>query len=335
MPTNKNAQNRYIIIDKCLCRRNRNWTFNDLLNAINEDYSETTETGEGICIRTLRDDLKNMRSPTHFNAPIKFSRQRGYHYTDPEYSIFKSTLTSEDLLLLHQSLYTLKGLLGFGLADDLSELIQRLERHVPNDVTSATPILQLEVAPDYIGTTFLKPLYIAIRDRTPLVIHYRPYRATQASQIEVHPQLLKPYNGRWYLIALNESKGINPQNYALDRIQQLSACQLNYRSADSDFGTYFDSLIGVTIPEKNKGIEMIRLYITAGRAPYVRTKPLHKSQRVITDTDAGMELELRLVINQELVTLLLSFGPDLRVISPISLLNSVQKRLKNALLNYK
>ena len=105
---------------------------------------------------TLRDDLKNMRSLTHFNAPIKFSRQRGYHYTDPEYSIFKSTLTSEDLLLLHQSLYTLKGLLGFGLADDLSELIQRLERHVPNDVTSATPILQLEVAPDYIGTTFFK-----------------------------------------------------------------------------------------------------------------------------------------------------------------------------------
>ena len=130
------------------------------------------------------------------------------------------------------------------------------------------------------------------------------------------------------MIALNESKGINPQNYALDRIQQLSACQLNYRSADSNFGTYFDSLIGVTIPEKSKGIETIRLYITAGRAPYVRTKPLHKSQRVVTDTDAGMELELRLLINQELVTLLLSFGPDLRVISPISLLNSVQKRFK-------
>lgn len=330
MPTNKNALNRYIIIDSCLSRRNRIWTFKDLLNEVRGKNN----TGATVSIRTLRGDLEAMRSSTHYNAPIEFTRLKGYHYTDSNFSIFKSSLTSEDLLLLHQSLHTLKGLRGFGLADDLNELIQRLERHVPSEVSSAAPILQLEVAPDYIGTTYLKPLYIAIRDKTPLVIHYQPYRATRVNQIEVHPQLLKTYNGRWYLIALNESKGVHPQNYALDRIKQLSACPLEFRSADSNFGNYFDSLIGVTIPEKSIGVEPIRLYITAGRAPFVSTKPLHKSQHVISDTDDGMEVELHLIINQELKTLLLSFGPDLQVISPPALRKSMRKLIKKSYSHY-
>lgn len=334
MPANKNAQNRYLIIDQCLCRRNRCWTIQDILDAINKDYEETNGSGTGVSLRTLRGDLKNMRSLTHHNAPIAYTPELGYHYTDPEYSIFKSSLTSEDLMLLHQSLHTLKGLRGFGLADDLDELITRLERHVPSAGSSTAPILQLEIAPDYTGTPFLKPLYKAIREKNAVVLHYKPYRAAQVSHELVHPQLLKAYNGRWFLIALNEARGSHPQNYALDRITFIDDSRLEFRPAAIDFSSYFDSLIGVTIPENNPGVETIRLHISAGRAPYVRTKPLHKSQRVITDTDEGMEIELRLIINQELKTLLLSFGPDLRVIAPVALLNSLRQRLRKALSNY-
>ncbi|XAZ81988.1 WYL domain-containing protein (plasmid) [Fibrella sp. ES10-3-2-2] len=334
MPANKNAQNRYIIIDQCLCRRNRYWTIQDLLDAINKDYEETNGSGNGVSLRTLREDLKNMRSLTHHNAPIAYTLQLGYHYTDPDFSIFKSSLTSEDLVLLHQSLYTLKGLRGFGLADDLDELIIRLERHVPSAGSSTAPILQLEVAPDYSGTPFLKPLYKAIREKKSVVLHYKPYRAAQVSPESIHPQLLKAYNGRWFLVALNETRGSHLQNYALDRITSIDDSQLEFRSADIDFSSYFDSLIGVTIPENNPGVETIHLHITVGRAPYVRTKPLHKSQRIIKNTDEGMEIELRLIINQELKTLLLSFGADIKVLTPTSLQNSMRGRLKKALSNY-
>ena len=334
MPANKNAQNRYLIIDRCLCRRNQCWKIQDILDAINEDYEQTNGVGKGVSLRTLREDLKNMRSLTHHNAPITYSPQRGYYYTDPDYSLYKSSLTSEDLMLLHQSLHTLKGLRGFGLADDLDELIQRLERHVPSEGYSATPILQLELAPDYTGTPFLKPLYEAIRERKPLVLHYQPYRASQVSLEIVHPQLLKTYNGRWYLIAFSETKGPNLQNYALDRIKLLETCSLEFRQAEIDFNIYFESLLGVTIPENNPGIETIRLYLTAGRAPYVRTKPFHKSQRILMDSEEGMEIELRLLINQELKTILLSFGPDLQVLAPDSLRKSLRKVLRKAYLHY-
>lgn len=330
MPVNKNALNRYTIIDQCLCRRNRCWTIQNLLDAVNEDYEKMYGPGAGISLRTLRDDLKYIRSLDHYNAPIAYTLSRGYHYTDPEFSIFKSSLTSADLMLLHQSLYTLKGLRGFGLADDLDELIQRLERHTPSAGSSTTPILQLELAPVYTGTPFLKPLYEAIREKKALVLHYQSYRAEQISLEEVYPHLLKTYNGRWFLVACNEAKGAHPQNYALDRIKRVETSSLPFKQTEVDFSTYFESVIGVTIPENTPGVETIRLFVTAGRAPYVRTKPLHSSQQLITDSEAGMEIELRLIINQELKTLLLSFGPDLRVLTPTSLCHSMRKRLKRA-----
>jgi len=336
MPVNKNAYNRYLIIDKCLQRRNRTWTIKDLLEAVKDDYRETMTDGKGVCERTLKGDLHNMRLPTHHDAPIKYTRQKGYHYTDPTYSIRKTPLTSGDLVVLHQSLNTLKALRGLGLADDLDELVRRLEQHLPNDGAIASPILQLEAVPDYTGTEHLKGLYKAIRDKTPLVLQYQSYRAAQASPVEVHPYLLKTYNGRWYLIARSEAKGAHLQNYALDRIKSLTACQLDFKPTEVDFSTYFTSIIGVTIPEKRPHIETIRLHIAAGRARYVLTKALHPSQVTISHTaDDGLILELRLIINQEFKTQLLSFGPDLQVLAPKSLRDSMYEKLKKAAARYK
>jgi predicted DNA-binding transcriptional regulator YafY len=335
MPVSKNAYKRYLIIDKCLQRRNRRWTIKDLLKAVEDDYRATTTNDKGVCERTLKGDIHDMKLPMHHDAPIEYTREKGYHYTDPEYSIRKTPLTSADLMILHQSLHTLKALRGLGLADDLDELVQRLEQHLPSDGAVTNPILQLEAVPDYTGTEHLKPLYKAIREQTPQMIHYQSYRAAQANLIEVHPYLLKTYNGRWYLIARNEAKGAHVQNYALDRIKKLGDIQLAFRPTDVDFSTYFESLIGVTVPEKNPPVETIRLHIAAGRAPYLLTKTLHPSQATISNTADGLVIELRLVINQELKTKLLSFGPDLQVLAPTSLRDSMLEKLKKAASRYK
>jgi predicted DNA-binding transcriptional regulator YafY len=334
MPVNKSAYNRYLIIDKCLQRRNQIWTIKDLLKAVADDYRETLVDGSGVSERTLKGDIHNMRLPTHHDAPIKYSRKKGYYYTDPDYSIYKTPLTSEDLLVLHQSLHTLKSFRGLGIAEDLSELVQRLEHHLPSDDSTTRPILQLEAVPDYTGSEFLKPLYQAIREEKPLLMQYQPYRAAQSTEKVIHPYLLKTYNGRWYLLAGNESKGGHLQNYALDRIKKLAPSSRPFRPTMVDFSTYFDSLIGVTIPETNPHVQTIRLHITAGRAPYVLTKPLHTSQRIISNTADGLEVELRLLINQELKTRLLGFGPDLQVLAPQSLRSAVYKLLSKALTRY-
>ncbi|UOQ69474.1 helix-turn-helix transcriptional regulator [Hymenobacter volaticus] len=332
MPVNKSAHDRYLIIDKCLQRRNRTWTIKDLLAAVEDEYREAG--GDGVCERTLKGDLHHMKKLNGYNAPIKYSRRLGYHYTKPGFSIRNTPLTSADLLILHQSLHPLKALRGLGLADELNELIRRLEQHLPNSDEAAGPVLQLEAAPEYTGTEHLKRLYKAISEKTPLRIEYQPYRAPKARAEEVHPYLLKTFNGRWYLIAQNDAKGDQLQNYALDRIKDIDDSQIVFRPATVDFGAYFTSLIGVTIPQTSSCIETVRLRMSSGRAPYVLTKAIHPSQVVLSDTKAGLEIELRLIINQELKTNLLSYGPDLQVLAPDSLRHSLRKLLKKALTNY-
>ena len=66
------------------------------------------------------------------------------------------------------------------------------------------------------------------------------------------------------------------------------------------------------------------------------TKALHPSQVIISHTaDDGLILELHLIINQEFKTQLPSFGPDLQVLAPRSLRDSIHEKLKKAAARYK
>lgn len=335
MPINKNAHNRYVVLDECLRNRGRRWAITDLQAAVEAEYNRTTATKDSVSIRTIKGDLHEMRpgGSTHFDAPICYHRDKGYYYDDPAYSIHNLPLSAADVGLLHQSLQPLRALRGLGLAADLDEMIQRLEQRLPRAGTVTTPILHFDAAPDYVGTPNLQPLYEAIRQRTPLELLYQPYRAQQPRPEVVHPYVLKVYNARWFLLALPEAVPTQVRTYPLERIVSLGRSPLPFRPATVDFNRYFQAVVGVTIPENSRP-EIIRLLVRPGRAPYVRTKALHASQRTLSDTAVGLELELRLHLNQELKTLLLSFGPDVQVLAPASLRLAMQKLLQKAVARY-
>ena len=61
MPTNKNAQLRYQIIDKCLSNWSRRYYIEDLVDACNEAlylYNGETKDGCGVKKRQVQEDLK-------------------------------------------------------------------------------------------------------------------------------------------------------------------------------------------------------------------------------------------------------------------------------------
>ena len=65
MPTNKNAQLRYQIIDKCLSNWSRRYYIEDLVGACNEAlylYNGETKDGCGVKKRQVQEDLKFIES---------------------------------------------------------------------------------------------------------------------------------------------------------------------------------------------------------------------------------------------------------------------------------
>ena len=91
MPTNKNAQLRYKILDRCFSNFKHKYTIDELVDEVNESLSDLT--GQIISLRQIRDDIKYMRDRVSYDAPIKAypfgsGRQCYYRYEDPNFTIF-------------------------------------------------------------------------------------------------------------------------------------------------------------------------------------------------------------------------------------------------------
>ena len=97
MPANLNALIRYKTINSCLSGGKRRWTIDELREKCSEALAENRGRYTPVSERTLRDDIRVMRSDIlGFNAPIK---QEGglYFYSDPGYSILSLSITDTGL----------------------------------------------------------------------------------------------------------------------------------------------------------------------------------------------------------------------------------------------
>ena len=63
-------------------------------------------------------------------------------------------------------------------------------------------------------------------------------------------------------------------------------------------------------------------------APYIKTKPLHPTQKFIKINEYLYEVEMNVIPNLELNSLLLSFGKHLIVKEPLFLRQKLKEKLK-------
>ena len=98
MPTNLNALIRYKQIDTCLSNRYVKCTIMRLQDVCSEAIGEYRGVYKQVSERTIRDDIRVMRSDIlGFNAPIK-SKNGVFYYTKNDYSIFRTPVTEINLL---------------------------------------------------------------------------------------------------------------------------------------------------------------------------------------------------------------------------------------------
>ena len=328
MPDTKNPGLRLRLLDECLQRRQKIWTPARLFEAVADKFQQAT--GRQFSKSQFNLDIKALRE--EYSAPLAYGRDQGYHYTEPGFSILGSPLVQADADVLRQALAMLQQFQGLGLSDELHELAQRVAGHLQAQpvAEAAQQLISFEQVSDYAGAWWLGPLYQAIRGRQVLVLRYRPFGAAEAWEATVQPYLLKQYNHRWFLIGEGTGRpGLS--NYALDRIESLApATAQAYLPPPADLAARFDNIVGVSVPDTGSQPTPVRLRFRASRGQYVRTKPLHPSQQVTSETTASLEITLHLIPTQELETLLLSFGDDVEVLTPVSLREQIEKRLRAA-----
>jgi len=129
MPSNLNALVRYKTINSCLYGGRRKWSIDELIDACSDALGESRGRYERISERTIRDDLRVMRSDIlGFNAPIK--QEKGlYYYDDPHYSIMSIGIT--DLALVERIIKMLLDIRDEVKHPELEIVLQRLLKISP------------------------------------------------------------------------------------------------------------------------------------------------------------------------------------------------------------
>lgn len=332
MPVNRNALIRYKTIDTCLRNRYRQWTLENLIDACSDALYEYEGIDKGISKRTIQGDIQMMRSEKlGYNAPIVVYDNKYYTYEDEDYSITNTPLSEQDLKVMSEAVEVLSQFKGFSYFSGMGEIVNRLEDHVTSAKTKAIPVIDFEKNENLQGLNHLDAIYHSIVDKQALRMTYQSFKAREAATFIFYPYLLKEYKNRWFVFGLQQGQPML-KNLALDRIQVLTIAKDEPYRENKLFDplTFFDDVVGVT-KGVNQQTEKVSFLVTREHAPYIKTKPIHRSQKIIeTKDDGSIIFEINVIINQELQREFLGFADGIQILYPNSLVRFMKKKFKKA-----
>jgi len=288
----------------------------DLLEECNKALINFDPKSEGIQRRQLFEDIRFMQSEQGWSVPLekkRYGRRVYYRYSDLSFSINNQPLNDSEAEQIKAALQILSRFSGTPQFEWVNEMIPMLESRFglskrENEVIAYDSNIDLK------GLHFLTPIFNAIINERVLSISYKDFKSSEPYTIIFHPYYLKQYNNRWFSFGLNAANNNPYWNLALDRIEDISETNLDYKKSQIDWEDYFYDIVGVTRPE---GVEVkeIVLKFSPAIAPYIITKPIHPSQKQKNEP-SGLEIRIDVIPNYELENLILSFGEDVQVISP-------------------
>jgi predicted DNA-binding transcriptional regulator YafY len=330
MPVDKQVLLRYQVLNDCFRNPYREYDIDDLVDVCSEAMRRKLDMTAGVSKRTVQNDIANLQLPPYsirLDETFYRGKKRLYRYTDSNYSLPMYRMNDGERHKIQDAIYVLKDFEGEPLYDWARTVLMQVEGGLLNETTKS--VVSFQTNPDLKGLNLFNELLQAILSKRVLKITYAPF-GKDSYQERIYPYHLKQYNDRWYLIA--QAVGYETfAHYALDRIESFEEIQMKYKEADVDFEEYFDDVIGVTVPEGEP--EDIIIKVAKKRYNYIKTKPLHMSQRVVEEGDDYAVISINVKVNNELEAQLLSFGSDVEVLKPASFRTRISEKIQ--LMNHK
>jgi len=264
-----------------------------------------------ISARTLERDLREIRNLMGIN--IEYSHtERGY-YVEKDNFLGKMVLTG--MVETFEIFRSLK------MEQDLGNIIY-LEKERPT------------------GMEHLNKLIRAIKNRLRIRFEYTRYAVEHTEIHSGKPYALKVYERRWYL--LMEEDGYI-KTFGLDRMNDLEITSETFiPNSQIDVEAKFQHSFGITIPNNDEQPQEVILAFSAksdspmvgAPAKYVKSLPLHHSQKIVSETPDELRVSLNVYLTIELESKILWFGEGVKVIQPQKLADAVKDRLKKTLERY-
>lgn len=180
------------------------------------------------------------------------------------------------------------------------------------------------------GTQYLTSIMRAIRARKQLLITYHSFDRNSDYDMFFSPYCLRVFKQRWYVVGQASTHPGETRVYALDRVVDLHTLDNDF-VIPKDFTpqSFFANYYGVF---RNAEPCLLRIETTQRAALFLRTLPLHHSQRELPETEAqtyatmpdSVLFEYFIAPTFDFIQQLRTFGAELRVLAPLKLAKQMQ-----------
>lgn len=168
------------------------------------------------------------------------------------------------------------------------------------------------------GRDHLTTILQAMKENRVVNITYRPFKKPHGYTFPIEPYCVKLFENRWYVLAHNLHYG-DVRLYGLDRMESAETTDQTYKlPKDFDAAEYFSTAYGIVLGYDVKP-ERIVIRANEEHKHYLKSLPLHHSQRLIEDCGEYADFELYLSPTYDFIMKLLHVGAMIEVISPASL----------------
>ena len=183
------------------------------------------------------------------------------------------------------------------------------------------------------GTENLYNLLLAIKRNVQIKFSYHKFWENKSSLRTVEPFALQEFKNRWYLLA-NDLGDKKVKTFALDRLSELEVSNHKFqRPTNFNVNDYFKHCFGIISPNTPEPLEVV-LSFNPLQGNYVKTLPIHESQVVLIDNEQEFRIKITLYLTHDFFMEILSFGDNVKIIEPPSLITKISETSKHILKLY-
>jgi len=328
MPKSNNAHHRYRRIHEKFSRHVGHRTRGIKLEALADELN--------ISLRQVNDDIKYLRE---MGAPLEYVPSlRAWRYKEGEdFLVLEDQLLNTDELSSLRIAFDLIQRMNFPdlIPADLPKVFQKIYKAAQKWVQPDTiqKSIYFDPLPRYEGSKHLKFFLKAIEAERRVSFQYLAFHSETSKNVIFDPWFLRYYDHRWYAGGFShDASELFVRVFPLERIVGTPSHAGFYHDKPPQYSaeTYWKNIYGISVPLDGV-VEDVVLEFSNIQGKYFLSSPFFTPYEVLETSYSAVVVKLRLIVNIDLVRKLASFGKEMRVVAPGSLVETMKRFFEEAL----
>lgn len=262
--------------------------------------------GEALSVKTLVDEFNGHITKRTLQRDFKLLCEKlPIIKKDNFYTLKKQTLNAKDLRVVEilESLSKTQG-------KEFEARARKILSHIyqPHTNTFYTKLNMEDISSH---TKIISELETAIKNKNSISFTYKNYQ--NSFQAQTNPLKIINDQGFWYLLGFDKTQK-HTKKYHLKSISHVRISEKKFRIS-KDLSTLIDNAINIWFDENKEPFE-VRIFIPKEFTRYFTRMQISKTERFEPHADGNMELILYITHEMEILPLIKSWIPHLKILEP-------------------